>query len=163
MKQQAKNQVFMYGSNLNSELLKSRVYGWDGHFKRAFIPNYQLRFNKLSKNWGVAANIVPHPTRKVWGILVVLDDRALIFMDKNECYLYPDGDKRNHYERKQVDIFLENGDRVNAYVYVAHHRRIVERLLPSSNYCTYVTEGAKNCGLPLDYINNAILIQALDK
>ena len=65
MKPQAKNQVFMYGSNLDSKLLKSRVYGWNGQFKRAFLPNHELRFNKLSKKWGVAANIVPHPTRKV--------------------------------------------------------------------------------------------------
>ena len=85
-----------------------------------------------------------------------------MLMDENEGYLHPDCDERNHYERQQIDVFLENGDRVNAYVYVAHPRRIVERLLPNSKYRTHVTEGAKNCGLGLDYIN-AILIQALGK
>ena len=153
MKPQTHHLIFMYGSNLDSGLLLLRVPSWNGHFQPAVLLNHELRFNKLSKKWGVAANIVPHPTGKVWGILVVLDDRDLMLMDKNEGYRYPYHDKRNHYKRKQVDVFLENADRVNAYIYIAHPKRIIEGQLPSYEYLGYIIRGAKMCGLPSDYIS----------
>lgn len=153
MNSQAKNDVFMYASNLNLELLLLRVPSWNAHFQPAFLLNHELRFNKDSFNWGVAANVVPHQTRKVRGILVKFDDDELDLMDRNEGYRYSYHDKRNHYERKQVDVFLENGNQVNAYIYIAHPKRIVEGQLPSSEYLGYIIRGAKMCGFPSDYIN----------
>lgn len=153
MNSQVYHQIFMYGSNLNLELLLKRIPTWNSPFQLAFLPNHEVRFNKLSKNWIVAANIVPHQTRKVRGILVKFNDNELALMDKNEHYLYSYHDKRNHYKRKQVDVFLENDERVNASIYIAHPKRIAEGQLPSSDYLGYIIRGAKMCGLPSNYIN----------
>lgn len=146
MKPQAKNQVFMYGSNLDSERRRSRTPGCNGQFKPAFLPNHELRFNKRLQKGGVAANVVPHQTRKVRGIIVELDDYHLEAMDRYEGHPY-------HYERKKKDLFYENGSQVSAYIYIAHPQRIIEEKLPSYEYLGYIIRGAKMCGLPLDYIN----------
>lgn len=39
-------QVFMYGSNLEKERLSNRTHSWNGQFQRAYLPGYELRFNK---------------------------------------------------------------------------------------------------------------------
>lgn len=147
--------VFMYGSNLYLKRLRSRASGWNGQSKRAFLPNYELRFNKRLLKGGVAANVMFHLTRKVWGIIVELDDNDLEAMDRYEGHPY-------HYERKKIDLFSENGSQVSAYVYIAHPQHIIEEKLPTSEYLGYFIRGAKMCGLPLDYIN-AVLIQALGR
>lgn len=146
MNSQAKNDVLMYGSNLYLERLLSRVPGWNGQFKRAFLPNYELRFNKRLQKGGVAANVMPHSTRKVWGIIVKLDDNDLEAMDIYEGHPY-------HYERKKIDLFYENGSQLSAYIYIAHPQCIIEGKIPSYEYLSYLIRGAKMCGLPSDYIN----------
>lgn len=146
MNSQVYHLVFMFGSNLDSERLRFRVSGWNGQFKPAFLPNYELRFNKRLQKGGVAANVMPHSTRKVWGIIVELDDNDLEAMDSYEGHPY-------HYERKKIDLFYENGSQVSAYIYIAHPQRIIEENLPTSKYLDYFSRGAKMCGLPSDYIN----------
>ncbi len=96
-----------------------------------------------------------HATRKVWGIIVELDDDDLETMDRYEGHPY-------HYERKKIDLFYENASQVSAYVYIAHPQYIIEGKIPTSEYLGYFSRGAKMCGLPLDYIN-AVLIQALGR
>lgn len=146
MNSQVYHLVFMFGSNLDSERRRSRAPGCNGQFKLAFLPNYELRFNKRLQKGGVAANVMPHSTRKVWGIIVELDDDHLEAMDIYEGHPY-------HYERKKIDLFYENGSQVSAYIYIAHPKHIVEGQLPTSEYLGYFSRGAKMCGLPLDYIN----------
>ena len=146
MNTQTQNQVFMYGSNLNLKRLHSRASGWNGQFIRAFIPSYALHFNKQLSKGGVAANIMSHPTRKVWGILVELNDDDLEKMDMHEGH-------PNHYERKKLDLFSENSSHVSAYIYTAHPKCIVKGQLPRSEYLGHIIKGAKMCGLPSDYIN----------
>ena len=136
----------MYGSNLYSKRLLSRASGWNGQSKRAFLYNYELRFNKRLLKGGVAANVMPHLTLKVWGIIVELDNDDLEAMDRYEDHPY-------HYERKKIDLFYENGSEVSAYVYIAHPQHIIGGKLPNSKYLGYIIRGAKMCGLPLDYIN----------
>lgn len=146
MKTQADNQVFMYGSNLYLERLRSRASNWNGQFKKGFIPSYALHFNKQLSKGGVAANIMSHSTRKVWGILVELNNDDLKAMDRYEGH-------PNHYERKKLNLFSENNSQVNAYTYIAHSRYIIKEQVPSFEYLNYIIKGAEMCGLPSDYIS----------
>jgi gamma-glutamylcyclotransferase (GGCT)/AIG2-like uncharacterized protein YtfP len=140
------HQVFMYGSNLDRERLSSRIPNWNGQFRRAFLPGHELRFNKNSQYFGVAANIMPHLNRQVWGILVEFDERDLELMDEYEgC--------PHHYERKQVNLVIEFGDRTLAHVYIAHQQKIISEMLPHPEYLEYVIRGGLECNLPKDYIN----------
>lgn len=146
MNSQVYHLVFMYGSNLYPKRLRFRVPGWNGKSERAFLPNYELRFNKRLIKGGVAANVMFHLTRKVWGIIVELDDNDLEAMDRYEGHPY-------HYERKKIDLFYENGSQVSAYIYIAHPQHIIGGKLPTYEYLGYIIRGAKMCGLPSDYIN----------
>jgi gamma-glutamylcyclotransferase (GGCT)/AIG2-like uncharacterized protein YtfP len=78
---------------------------------------------------------MPHLTCQVCGILVDFGERDLELIDKYEGCPY-------HYKRKQVNLVIEDGDRTNAHVYVAHQKKIIEKMLPS----------AEMCNLPKDYI-----------
>lgn len=135
----------MYGSNLDRERLLNRVRSWNGQFQKAYLPNYELRFNKRLSKGGVAANIILHPTRKVWGITVELSNNDLKKMDRYEGHPY-------HYERQQLKLFLENGREILAYVYIAQPEYILEGKKPSLDYFKYVINGARNCGLPPEYV-----------
>ncbi|MEM9539445.1 MAG: gamma-glutamylcyclotransferase family protein [Cyanobacteria bacterium P01_E01_bin.42] len=138
--------VFMYGSNLHRQRLQSRAPAWDGYYTRAFLPERELRFNKRSHKYIVAANIVPHPTRRVWGIVVHLNAEDLQAMDGYEgC--------PTHYNRIWVSPRLEGGAIAKTYTYQAHPEMLLEGKSPTPNYLGYVLEGAHCCGLPDDYIS----------
>lgn len=137
--------VFMYGSNLDPSRLRTRIGNWDGRYQLATLPSHELCFNKRLSKGGVAANIMPHPTRRVWGILVELDECALKAIDR--CEGYP-----SHYNRVALTVYLEDNSEVSAYVYVACPLHLVERQIPSAEYLGYVLRGVTACGLPSDYV-----------
>ncbi|MBP0016256.1 MAG: gamma-glutamylcyclotransferase [Cyanobacteria bacterium SBLK] len=138
--------VFMYGSNLHPLRLQSRAPSWDGNYTRAFLSDRELRFNKRSRKYIVAANIIPHPTRRVWGIIVNLNSDDLQAMDGYEgC--------PTNYNRIWASPCLEGGEIVKTHTYQAHPDTILEGKHPTPNYLQYVLEGARLCGLPEDYIN----------
>jgi gamma-glutamylcyclotransferase len=141
--------IFAYGSNLNLERLKSRARNWDGRYKAAFLLNYELRFNLCvnisTEQARVGANVVPHPTRRVHGILVNLNQDDLFEIDK--CEGHP-----KWYKRIKLHIELEDSSRVEAFAYVAQPLWIKEGVLPSADYLDHIVRGACSCGLPSDYI-----------
>lgn len=139
------NRVFAYGSNLDPQRLKLRAPSWDGTFRRARLPQRELRFNKRSFKYGVAANIFPHRHRSVWGIVIELNREDLAAIDR--CEGYP-----IHYDRLSTQLFLDDRREISAYVYRANAEFILEGKTPSSDYLDYVVRGARACGLPGDYI-----------
>ncbi|MGK7927532.1 MAG: gamma-glutamylcyclotransferase family protein [Spirulina sp.] len=136
--------VFMYGSNLDRQRLQSRTPSWQGSYRRAFLPNRELRFNKRSLKYVVAANIVPHSTRRVWGIIVELNAEDLQAMDR--CEGCP-----TNYTRIWVSPQLEDGTIAQTYTYRAIPEMILEGKHPTPDYLHYVLGGALACGLPEDY------------
>ncbi|MFB2891353.1 gamma-glutamylcyclotransferase family protein [Aerosakkonemataceae cyanobacterium BLCC-F50] len=142
---QSLQRVFMYGSNLDCDRLRSRIKNWDGKYLRAVLPGYELRFNKRLKIGGVAANVMPHSTRKVWGIIVELETDDLNCLDQREGY-------PSHYNRHECVVYTENLRKINAQVYIACPEHITEGQLPSYEYLEYIIKGGNNCGLPYDYV-----------
>lgn len=125
--------VFMYGSNLDCDRLHSRIKNWDGKYQRAILPGYELRFNKRLYRGGVAANVMPNSTRKVWEIIVELEANDLFFLDKYEGHPL-------HYNRQECIVCDEKDRKINSQVYIACPEHIIEAQLPSQEYLAYICE-----------------------
>lgn len=140
------HRVFAYGSNLYPERLRCRARYWDGNYQLATLLGYELRFNKRSVNYGVAANVVSHPTRCVRGILIELNEIDLQAIDV--CEGYP-----TNYDRIEASFLLEDNSQIDGYIYIARPEWILEGKYPCAEYLGYVTQGAIAWGLPQDYID----------
>lgn len=137
--------VFVYGSNLNPMRLQTRIRNWDSSYQIASLPGYELRFNMFAEQQRVGANIVPHPTRRVRGIIIQLDDTDLIELDKYEGHPIL-------YKRVEVKVEIDHASIIETYAYVAQPQWITEGLLPTDDYLEHIINGASVCGLPADYI-----------
>ena len=138
----------MYGSNLHLPRLRERAPDWDGRFQIGQLLHYELKFQKRSRHYRVAASIAPHPTRSVWGIVIDLNSRDLIRMDRSESlHLVP-----KQYERHTVTVHLNNRVERVVQTYIAEPEFVVEGLLPTSDYLNYLLKGGLYCGLPLEYL-----------
>lgn len=153
-----KTTVFMYGSNMSHARLRRRAPEWDGNFRRMFLPGHELKFNKRLSTGGWAANVVPHPYRIVCGIAIDLTASDLHVMDQYEgCYSPYNGDERkDHYCRKTVNLISpDDNSEIQAVAYVAQRWVTAcedESCRPEVAYLNYVINGARECGLPGDYI-----------
>ena len=57
-----------------------------------------------------------------------------------------------HYRERRVLVESPHGDRHDVWLYYAHERKIAEGLQPFDWYHALVLEGAKEHGLPADYV-----------
>ncbi|MCY6494568.1 gamma-glutamylcyclotransferase family protein [Leptolyngbya sp. GGD] len=141
---------FAYGSNLNPSRLKSRTRTWDGQYKIARLKQHELRFNMcvdtVAHAIRVGANIMPHPTRCVQGILIRLDWNDLVEIDQYEGH-------PELYQRIVCQVETENCFGIEAFTYVAQSQWLKENVLPSREYLEHIIQGALLCGLPCAYIN----------
>jgi len=142
------SQVFMYGSNLNPVRLRERTRNWHGIYKVATLSGYELRFNKYSYQHNVAANITPCSNRRVYGILIELDEADLYKIDCCEGYhLTP-----RHYDRVELPIEASCGAKLQAYAYIAQPEWLVENRLTTVKYLSHILEGARFYGFPDSYV-----------
>ncbi|MCS6936110.1 MAG: gamma-glutamylcyclotransferase [Candidatus Bipolaricaulota bacterium] len=137
---------FAYGSNMNVRRMEDRVRRRGIERKLGYIQDYKMVFNKLaseSKGTGYA-NIIPQSGAIVYGVLYKLTEKEMKTLDKYERV------DEGHYQRKKLEITVEENEQVTAYVYVA--LRTKEGLRPTQDYLKCIIEGAKENGLPQDYI-----------
>jgi gamma-glutamylcyclotransferase (GGCT)/AIG2-like uncharacterized protein YtfP len=92
----------------------------------ANLENYELRFNKVSKQ-GAVANVSYKKGSVVEGILY--DVESLEQLDRYEGY-------PKHYNRIQLKV---NG--IIAWVYIANEKYIQEGLKPKQEYLNFLLEG----------------------
>ncbi|PSF36153.1 gamma-glutamylcyclotransferase [Aphanothece hegewaldii CCALA 016] len=138
--------IFMYGSNLDREQLKTRAKNWDLKAQKAYLPKHELRFNKRKQDKSAAANICPHPTRSVWGIIVKLNNEDLYEMDFREGH-------PKHYARKPHTVYtFDEQKAVEVDIYIAQPKFIDDTLHPSREYLQKIIDGGHFCGLPGDYL-----------
>lgn len=135
---------FAYGSNMNHAQMKKRC-GENG-FKfiaRAYLKGYRFVYDGHSEyRKGAVANIVKSKRGVVWGALYEITETCLKKLDKYEEYPYS-------YDRKKVEVFTEDGKKFVAQVYLRKPRKPGT---PSNEYRKIVLEGAKDCNLPENYI-----------
>lgn len=132
---------FAYGSNLLESRLKSRVR-FAKFLGIAELKGYELTFHFLAVRNTTFCNIMPNPSKSVWGAVFEIPRVMMGHLDK--CEGAP-----VIYERNVVHVRL-NGkyDRAIAYIGVDP---IISNLRPFDWYKHHVVLGAHRVGLPGDY------------
>lgn len=126
---------FAYGSNMNPERMKERKVNFLER-KKAILRGWKLVFNKVSsKNPEEGyANIVKDENSIVEGILYLIEDDSIKKLDGYEGY-------PEHYDRKELEVELEDGSKVKAWVYIAQQDKVREGLKPSREYLEHLLKG----------------------
>lgn len=133
---------FAYGSNMNMKQMRRRC-PTSRFICRVFLPNYKFVYDGISsKRRGAVANIVELTGGIVWGGLFEIDEECLANLDC--CEDFP-----NSYDRKELHVRDDTGIEYCAITYF----RVGEPLgKPSEEYCQTILQGARECGLPQEYI-----------
>jgi hypothetical protein len=121
---------FAYGSNLDQQRMKDRkikIYT----IVSAWLLNYELKFNKISKKQGAVANIMLKAGSIVEGVLYQIEDIKTIDIYEG----YP-----KHYNRIQMSFNIDNKD-VLAWIYIAQPHYIKEGLKPKQEYLNHILKG----------------------
>jgi cation transport regulator ChaC len=133
---------FAYGSNMNRAQMLART-GKIIEEHNAFLPNYEVRFNKKVRGGTAGANIQPAPGKTVHGVLYKIEESALRALDRYEGV-------PEHYRRIEVQVTPEGGQPVPAQVYIAS--KVEKGLRPSAPYLQAILDGAGEHNLPASYI-----------
>ncbi len=137
---------FAYGSNLLREQKEKRT-GTIGEARRARLDGYRITFNKRGDDGTGKANIMPDVAHMVWGVVYLCNPTALTEMDKHE------GVRGGHYYREIVCVQCDSGEVLEAVTYIAGDTFLQDSLVPTSDYLLRILRGAREHGLPQDYIN----------
>lgn len=114
---------------------------------KARLEGYKFVYDGNSKTWaGAVANVIESKGDTIWGGLFEITEEHLNSL--NKCEGYP-----NVYKRKKLAVTDEQTNTHFAYVYLREHRKLGE---PSEEYKQRVMEGANDCSLDPDYIENII-------
>jgi len=127
-------EYFSYGSNMNPERMKERGVLYLS--RESFVlGGYELRFNKISRSnpRAGAANIVPHASGEVEGVLYRITVSGLLNLDRYEGY-------PAEYDRKKLIIGAKTLDEGEIITYVAHPSRVKEGLRPMREYLRHLLE-----------------------
>ena len=133
---------FAYGANLDLRRFRRRCPG-AAVVGRARLPDYQLAFTRYSRaEKGGVADIVPEPGAEVWGALYEIDAPCLAALDEYE------GAPRA-YRRAPVRVIDDTGLDREAVAYVGNK---TGEFAPSRAYLSQITRGAREHGLPEEYV-----------
>ena len=142
---------FAYGSNMSSKRLKARVLSAKA-VGIGVLKEHALAFHKVSKKDGSGkCDIVKSSSGEVMGVLFEIDAQEKTDLDEYEGF-------NKGYDEKTVEITTESGRIVSAVTYYATNTD--PKLKPYSWYLRHILEGAKEAGLPEDYIKELDKVEA---
>jgi len=110
---------------------------------RARLPGYRLAFSRYSRQRrGGSADMVEDASSEVWGVLYEVGEECLASMDRVEGVPVA-------YRRGRVTVFDDAGKSYDVLTYVANK---TGDFLPSRSYMEVILRGAREYGLPAEYI-----------
>jgi gamma-glutamylcyclotransferase len=136
---------FAYGSNLLKEQMQKRT-GEVREPQVCRLADYRFAFNKKKDDGPIRANIMKEPGAEVWGVIYRCSRAAMARLDTNE------GVATGHYHRQPVDVVRRDGTAIRATAYVANDECVCSESQPTDEYLDTILRGARQHGLPLDYI-----------
>lgn len=140
---------FAYGSNMSTAWLRMRTPGCVP-LGIATLPGHVLRFHKRSNDGSGKCNALAGGNdTKVIGVLFSFDPAELAELDRAEG-------AGAGYERAMVTVTDEAGDSRKVLTYLATPDHIDDSLKPYGWYKDVVLAGAREHGLPSDYIADHI-------
>ena len=135
---------FGFGSNMSTERLQARVPSARARGKGRLL-HHTLRWHKLGRDGSGKCDIVPTDAPSVvWGVLFDVAWAEKPALDAAE------GLGVGYFE-KEVRIVTEDGECI-ALTYYANPDRLDSTIRPLDWYKDYVVRGAREHGLPADYI-----------
>jgi len=121
------------------------------------VPLHIFQFNKHSTDGSAKGNAVftGNATDVVRGVIFEIDPREKHDLDEAEGL-------GNGYSEQPVAVFDDAGNSFEAFMYVADGDSIDNFLRPYSWYKRFVVEGARQQGLPHDYIAQIEAMRAIE-
>lgn len=131
---------FAYGSNLLASQMRKRTDAarWP---RLAFLPDYRLAFEMEGGDGCVYAN-VRTPGDGVYGVVYRCTAEELAALDRYET----------GYDRRSITVRDADGKELPAEIYLAKPDRVTAERAPSAEYWRRILTGAREQGLPEDYI-----------
>lgn len=111
--------------------------------RNAYLPNFELRFNKKVRGGTAGANVQPSQGNTVHGVLYKIEENAFRSLDRYEGV-------PEHYRRIEIQVTPDGGQPVPAQVYIAS--KVMKGLRPSAQYLQAILTGAGEHSLPAAYI-----------
>lgn len=144
---------FSYGSNMSTPRLRERAPSARA-LTVARLPNHKLRFHKKSKDGSgkCDAKFTNNERDVVYGVVFEIKASEKPVLDKAEGL----GDG---YEEKCISVYTHDDREMNAVTYYATH--IDPERKPYEWYKEHVVRGAREHGLPADYILAISEVEAL--
>jgi gamma-glutamylcyclotransferase len=139
---------FAYASNMNQAQMKRWCPG-SRFVKTVRLEEHRFVYDGFSVLWdGAAGNIVTAATEHVWGAIFDITERDRLTLDAFEGY-------PRSYERKEVEARDVDGKIYRAMTYFRTGRALGK---PHPDYEKVVLDGAKECGLPEDYVDKYLRV-----
>jgi gamma-glutamylcyclotransferase (GGCT)/AIG2-like uncharacterized protein YtfP len=139
---------FAYASNMN----QAQMQRWcpaSRFVKAVLLGGYRFVYDGFSVTWdGAVGNIVKSGTEKVWGALYEITERDRLTLDAFEGY-------PRSYEHTEVEVKDRDGNAYRAMTYVRTGRALGK---PHPDYERIVIDGAKESGVPEEYIDKALRV-----
>jgi hypothetical protein len=110
----------------------------------ARLANYRFDFSKVSTDKSGKGNIIPSPRSEVWGVVFQVDESQHNKLTESE----------GGYSEFSVTVVDTSGKQHAVLTYIANSNRTQDDLLPFDWYKAFVVRGAKQHGLPKDYIRS---------
>ena len=145
---------FSYGSNMSVKRLRDRVPS-ASKLSTAILRKHELKFHKIGKKDSSAkcdAKETGNPEHFVIGVVFDISESDKLKLDQKEGLGYG-------YEEKNVIIELNGGKTIEAFSYYA--TKIDPELKPFHWYKEHVVRGARENGLPEEYIQRIESIESV--
>jgi gamma-glutamylcyclotransferase len=139
---------FAYASNMNQAQMK-RWCPASRFLKAVRLEGFRFVYDGFSVTWdGAVGNIVTSGAEGVWGALYEITGRDRLTLDAFEGY-------PRSYERRHVEVRDRQGLVHQAMTYCRTGRALGK---PHPDYERIVIDGAKECGLPDEYVDVALRV-----
>lgn len=132
---------FAFGSNLNLRQMRSRCRTAT-NMGAAELPDWALTFRGV-------ADVIPRKGAAVSGGLFKIDAACLKALDRYEGWPFL-------YVHRRVKVIDQNGDLIDAFIYVMNEKRQREIAMPGDWYFEVIREGFKDF-----HLNDRPLFEAL--
>jgi len=139
---------FAYASNLNQAQMERRCPG-SRYLRTARLEGHRFVYDGFSVTWdGAVGNIVRSEAEGVWGALFNISETDRLALDEFEGY-------PKAYDRTEVEVKDKDGQACRALTYFRTGRPLGK---PHPDYEKVVLAGAKERGLPEDYVDRYLRV-----
>lgn len=142
---------FAFASNMNQAQMK-RWCPASRFLRAAVLEGFRFVYDGFSPTWdGAVGNIIRSEMERVWGALYEITLRDRLTLDAFEGY-------PRSYDRRDVEVKDRDGRAYQALTYLRSGRAPGQ---PHPDYERIVIDGARECGLPDEYIDKSLRVMRI--